>query len=154
MEGGILLRVCVYRNELRGSAIDFFVCKMLGLFSGGCGDNMAAEFKTESAGAIIKINPPLSLNITLCSSHPRSAGNSQPAHTRRTRFSHIKLFSKIHRLWLGVGAEIRRGVGELYNIDEFYPVNSAAVSIFPSLLIHRVLNWWFESSLPHIHVLI
>lgn len=86
MEGGILLRacvcVCVYRNELRGSAIDFFVCKMLGLFSGGCGDNMAAEFKTESAGAIIKINPPLSLNITLCSSHPRSAGNSQPAHTR------------------------------------------------------------------------
>jgi len=33
---------------------------MLGLFSGGCGDNMAAEFKTESAGAIIKINPPSS----------------------------------------------------------------------------------------------
>jgi len=54
---------------------------MLGLFSGGCGDNMAAEFKTESAGAIIKINPPLNIT-TLCVRRTIAARVIASLHTR------------------------------------------------------------------------
>lgn len=110
------MRVCVCRNELGGSTIDFLCVKCWGCFLEGAGITWRRSLKLRALAQLLKLTPP-PLNTPVCSPHPRGAGNSQPAHTRARGSRTLSSFQR----YIGYGGVMvwrYTGGWELYNIDE------------------------------------